>query len=142
MKSILSLRMAMATILLASAALLPACSRRDGPTRHTLSGKATFDGQPIPFGRILLQPDGEAGNSGPAGVAEISNGSYRTRADAGHIGGPHILTVTATDGTRPSSDDIDNSLFPPFQIKVTLPAENGKHDLDVPPVPVRKPGRR
>ncbi|NUQ61514.1 MAG: hypothetical protein HUU20_03435 [Pirellulales bacterium] len=65
-------------------------------------------------------------------MADISDGSFQTRDGRGHIGGPHIATITATDGTRPESPDVDNSLFPPYQLKVNLPVEDSVYDFDVP----------
>jgi len=121
-----------ALLCLASACLLCGCGSTTGPETYELSGQASFNGQPIPFGSILLEPDTELGNSGPGSVAEISDGSYNTRAGKGHVGGPHIATIIATDGTQPENPDVDNSLFPPCQIKIDLPKEDSKHDFDVP----------
>ena len=120
------------TILLAISCLLSGCGGSDGPGAFELSGRATYDGQPIPCGSILLEPDTEKGNSGPGSVAEISDGSYHTRAGKGHVGGPHVATIIATDGSRPENPDVDNSLFPPYRIKIDLPKEDGEHDFDVP----------
>ena len=113
------------------------CGRSDDPRAFQLSGQATFDGEPIPWGSILLEPDSAQGNTGPAGVAEISQGRFRTRSGSGHVGGPHVVTIIATDGSRPESPDVDNSLFPPYQTKLDLPAENSEHDFEVPRLPVR-----
>lgn len=104
----------------------------DGPIRYELSGQATFAGKPIPFGRILLQPDTERGNQGPAGIADINDGQFHTRTGKGHVGGPHLVKIIATDGTRPASADVDNSLFPPFSFSIDLPAENATNDFSVP----------
>lgn len=107
-------------------------SNSEGANRYELKGKAVFGEKRIPFGRILLQPDTEQGNQGPAGVADIREGTFLTRKSKGHVGGPHLVTIIATDGTRPSSPDVDNSLFPPFVISVDLPKENATHDFLVP----------
>lgn len=123
---------ATALLFLVTACLLYGCGRPAGPATYELSGQATFDGQPISFGSILLEPDAELGNSGPGSVADISDGSYNTRAGKGHVGGPHVVTIIATDGTQPENPDVDNSLFPPYQIKLDLPKENSNHDFDVP----------
>ncbi|UUO06355.1 hypothetical protein M4951_23780 [Blastopirellula sp. J2-11] len=103
-----------------------------GPPRFELSGSAKFNGKPIPFGRILLEPDSSQGNTGPAAVADIKNGRYQTRADAGHIGGHFKVTIIGTDGTRPANPDVDNSLFLPFNTTVELPRADGQHDFAVP----------
>ena len=119
-------------LLLAAACLLCGCGGNTGLETYELSGQATFDGQPLPYGSILLEPDTDLGNSGPGSVAEISDGSYNTRAGKGHVGGPHVATIIATDGTQPENPDVDNSLFPPYRTKIDLPKEDSKHDFDVP----------
>ena len=113
--------------------LLSGCqSAGEGPERFTLTGTAYFKGEPIPFGRILLQPDNEQGNKGPAGVADIKNGQFHTREGKGHVGGPHQVLIMATDGTQPASADVDNSLFAPVKLSVTLPKENTTCDFIIP----------
>ena len=103
----------------------------DGPPRYDLSGAATYQGKPIPGGRIMLQPDAKQGNQGPGSVADITDGRYRTRRGKGTVGGPHIVTVFGTDGTVPTEED-DKSLFPPYRTKVDLPKEDATLDFDVP----------
>jgi len=115
------------------AVLLLGCSgATDGPPRYELSGKALYEGQPIPFGRIMLEPDTSQGNKGPGSVADIKNGYYQTRSDVGHTGGNFRVTIMATDGTKPASADVDNSLFAPYQTTLKLPEEDSVHDFDVP----------
>jgi hypothetical protein len=48
----------------------------------------TYDGKPVPGGRILFTPD--RGNPGPASVAEITDGKYRTRSEKGVIGADQV----------------------------------------------------
>lgn len=103
----------------------------DGPLRYELTGTAEFNGEPIPYGRILLMPDTESGNSGPAAVADIEDGTYETRPDSGHTGGRFRVRIIATDGTQPSSPDIDNSLFPPYYTTIELPAEDCEHAFSI-----------
>lgn len=119
-------------VLLSAACLLSGCTQSDGPQTYQLSGKATFDGKPIPYGSILLEPDTEKGNSGPGSVAGITEGSYQTKEGKGHVGGPHVATIIATDGSQPESPDVDNSLFPPYRTEVDLPQKDSRHDFEVP----------
>lgn len=104
----------------------------EGPARYQLTGAALFDGQPIPYGSILLEPDRSRGNQGPAGMADIRKGQFQMREGRGHVGGPHLITILATNGKRPTNPDEDTTLFLPYKISLTLPAEDSRHDFDVP----------
>ncbi|MBA2113781.1 hypothetical protein [Bremerella alba] len=119
-------------MVLAGLMLLGCSGATDGPQRYEVSGSATYKGEPIPFGRILLEPDATQGNTGPGSVAEIKNGWYVTRPNSGHTGGSFRVTIMGTDGSRPASADVDNSLFPPYQTSIVLPEQSSQHDFDVP----------
>ncbi|QDU64466.1 hypothetical protein Pan216_53560 [Planctomycetes bacterium Pan216] len=99
------------------------------PGTYMLSGEATYEGKPIPYGTLSLRPDAEAGNRGPASVVTIDRGHYRLSPERGHQGGSYIARIVATDGTRPESADVDNSLFAPIVIRLTLPPRDGKWDF-------------
>ncbi len=106
----------------------------DGPPRFDVSGRVTFNSQPVPFGRVVFDPDTAAGNKGPQGFAEIRDGSYDTRSGRGSIGGPHIVRITGF-GTDPKTGNEDNpvpALFPEYQTKVDLPKAKATQDFDVP----------
>ena len=120
------------TIACMSGAMGCGAGKLDGPTRFDLSGTATYETQPIPFGTIMIAPDTKQNNNGPMGVADIRDGHYQMRKGMGHIGGPQVLTIYATDGTRPLSDSVDNTLFPPYEMRVTLPAKSSVLDIVVP----------
>jgi len=118
--------------ILVGATLLAGCRwGGDGPTRYQLSGKATHQGRPIPKGRILFAPDTARGNTGPGGVADIADGRYCTRSGSGTVGGPHVATIYGEDGTV-ATEEHDNALFPPCQMRLDLPKEDSSQDLDVP----------
>jgi hypothetical protein len=98
-------------------------SRSDDPRGSGVSGTVTFDGQPVPFGRIVFTPDREAGNSGPQGFAEIRNGAYDTASGKGTVGGPQVVQITGF-GADPATGDEENpvpALFPEFETKCDLP---------------------
>ncbi len=106
----------------------------DDPRGIGLSGRVTFDGQPVPFGRIVFTPDKQAGNSGPQGFAEIRNGTYDTASGKGTVGGPHVVRITGF-GANPAAGDEDNpvpALFPDFETKHDVPRSTSTHDFDVP----------
>ena len=68
--------------------LLAGCGR--GPTLYQVSGRVTYDGQPLPAGVIYFDPDVTRNHDGPQGYAVIKNGTYNTSARGGRgvVGGP------------------------------------------------------
>jgi len=121
-----------ATLLTAAALALGACGG-GGPARYDLSGDVTYQGRPVPGGRLFFEPDPEQANQGPGSVAEIHDGFYRTRPGRGHVGGPHVVTIFGTDGTV-ATEDHDNSLFRPYRTTVELPMQDAAMNFDVPDV--------
>jgi hypothetical protein len=109
------------------------CSGSNGPTRYDVSGRVHFQGQPVPAGRIVFEPDVAQGNSGPAGYATIQNGVYDTARDGmGVVGGPHVAAITGMDG-RPLDEQPDgNPLFPVVRQPVNFPRAKHQHDFDLP----------
>jgi hypothetical protein len=109
---------------LAGLLVLAGCGE-SGPPRYDLSGSVLYGGAPIPAGSVLIAPDAAQGNSGPAISVKIQNGKYDTKEQGvGHVGGPHVLTVSGMDGGV--------RLFPPYEIKADLPKQEGVQDLEVP----------
>lgn len=66
----------------------------------SLSGKVTFDGQPIEEGNIRLLPTGEGNSQG--GAAPIVNGSYEIPASTGLGPGNYTVVITATRPATPA----------------------------------------
>jgi hypothetical protein len=98
----------------------------DDVDRHDVSGSVTFDGQPVPKGRIIFEPDASAGNSGATGVADIVDGKYDTATGGkGTIGGPHVARLEGRDASG-------GLLFVDHTEKVDLPKQAGTHDFQVP----------
>ena len=122
--------------LLAGAVLLAAvsgCGGGDG-SRYHLSGNVTYGGKPIPAGSVTFIPDGAQGNSGPAVSTQIQDGRFDTqRSGAGHVGGPHIVKITAMDGQ--TDDEFfpqGMPMFPDYEMSLDLPKQNETQDLEVP----------
>lgn len=113
-----------------------------GPKRYHISGKATFQGQPIPLGVVLFQPEGQEG-ADAAGFAHIKDGWYDTRNHGkGIIGGPHRIQIQGFDGKPPPKQDLPLGvpLFPDYATTAELPKENSTRDFDVlPPGKPRRP---
>lgn len=108
-----------------------------GPPLHSLSGAATFDGQPIPAGRISFTPDAAASNEGPGSGAAIADGRYETPSDAGIVSGPHVIVVEGYDGVPVESseggtDERGTPLFPAYEMRADLPEGGGTLDIEVP----------
>ena len=107
----------------------------DGIRRHRVTGKVTFDGEPVPAGTIYFNPDVAAGKDGPPGFAAIVNGAFDTRAQRGRgpVAGPHTILV---DGHVPPEDPAAEAggkvLFQRFELKKDLPASDSTLDVDVP----------
>ena len=67
------------------------CGPRDAAS---LSGKVTFDGQPVANGSIRLLP--KEGTTGHGGGAAIVNGSYEIPASVGLVAGDYSVVISAT----------------------------------------------
>ena len=124
-----------ALILLTALALvstaLVGCGQRGSNALYEISGSVAFAGQPMPAGRIVFEPDTTRGAKGMVSIADIANGSYRTRPQRGFGGGPCRATIYGTDGTMPTEEK-DTSLFRPWQTTIDLPREACRRDFDVP----------
>lgn len=125
---------------LVATALLAAClagagCAGDGVRRYRVTGKVTFDGEPVPAGTIYFNPDPAAGKDGPSGFAAIVDGMFDTRGPRGRgpIAGAHTILV---DGHVPPKDSAADAggkvLFQRFELKQELPAADSTFDVDVP----------
>jgi hypothetical protein len=106
-----------------------------GPKRFRLSGTASFDGRPIPYGDVLFTPDGAKQNSGPQGIAQIRDGKYDTAgADGkGIAGGPTVIRVTGLTGPG-------GKVLCVYEYRVDLLREDGTHTIEVPKEGAARPG--
>jgi hypothetical protein len=118
-------------LLLSCLLLLPGCGGQTG--RFDVAGTVTFQGAPVPAGTIVFSPDLTAGNDGLQGVAEIRDGHFDTRKTRrGGPGGEVVVRIEGFDGKPYEEHPYGKRLFPPYQVKVTLPRENTTADFDVP----------
>ncbi|MCG8585538.1 MAG: hypothetical protein MI757_12575 [Pirellulales bacterium] len=119
-------------ILLALALTCGGCGGNDVP-RFDVKGTVTYDGKPLPSGRILFYPDAKAGNNGPAGQALIVDGSFDT-ADTGNptVGGPHVIVISGYDGRGDADTPLGQPLFNRYQVKTDLPKESSEQSFDIP----------
>lgn len=122
----------MKSIGLIAVAVIVGCGP-SGPQPYPVSGTVTYHGEPVRAGLIIFAPDATLGNPGPAIVATIENGQYRTLPGKGMIGGPHRVTITgfAQDPTEVPEEEL-GQLFPRFETTVDLPREKTTRDFDIP----------
>jgi hypothetical protein len=108
-----------------------------GAKGNRTSGKVTFKGQPVLAGKVYITPDSSKGNSGPAGYANISNGTYDTSAPGGK-GGPTGAVIFSVEGIDPnpsagSDPDVTMKLlFSGYQFPAELSGGSAVQDIDVP----------
>lgn len=110
-----------------------------GPQRYRLTGKVTFDGQPLKFGTITFEPDAAKGNSGPQGMATVRDGIFDTSkaGGAGVVGGPTRIVVDGTSHAIVTEGGEGTVLFSGYAIEKDLSKENGTVDIDVPKEPAK-----
>jgi hypothetical protein len=101
---------------------------------RSLSGTATYDDKPIPYGSIMFEPDTEKGNSGSGGAADIVNGHYKTRKNGGVGTGAYRVTIYGFDSALNTnkSMDADVSMFYPYVIEINITPETKTWDFNVP----------
>lgn len=107
----------------------PASSRVD------VSGKVTFQGKPVPKGRIDFVPDRGRGNHGPAGYAVIDAGRFDTRQGGrGAVPGPQTAVIQGFDGQRGEMPGMlnGNPLFESYRVTTDVRADQQEYDFDVP----------
>lgn len=122
------------TALVLAAGLAIGCTGESG---GRVSGKVTFKGQPVPAGKVYIEPDSSKGNSGQTGFADIKDGQYDTSAEGGQgaVSGAIIIAVEGIDPNPPPGAGPDVSatvLFPRYEKRVELPAGATVQDIDVP----------
>ena len=119
--------------------VLVGCGRPHGPQRYRVSGNVTFDGKPLPQGRIAFDPVEPVTFDGKrigGGFAPIRDGLYSTDTyGRGHLGGPHRIVITghaATPLDPTATEPVYPPLFAPYETVVDLPNTAVVRDFTVP----------
>lgn len=90
-----------------TAATLLGCADRSGP--HAVSGTVTLDGNPVPQGQIVFDPQGP----GKMSVGIVRDGEFSIAAERGPTPGTYIVRITAERPTghkvKPSSYAADQT---------------------------------
>lgn len=126
---------ALCAVALGTVFMIGGCGGPSGPEQYEVSGKATFNGQPIPAGKIMFVPDRSVENKGPRGIAKIENGQYKTLPGKGAVAGTQVVQIQGYDGIRLKESvgsDFGTPIFRRYDTKVDLPPESTSIDFDVP----------
>jgi hypothetical protein len=83
-----------ALLIVASLVVIAACGG-GGASRTAVSGKVTFDREPLKSGQIIFEPT----SGGRMGVAQIADGRYTMPAVQGPSKGSYIVRITANRST-------------------------------------------
>ncbi len=116
-----------------------------GPRQFHIYGDVTYDGKPIPVGRISFVPK-EGENSGPPGYAIIQKGKFDTRDKGGKpsISGP--IEVLVTHYGEPNAEGAlpEVPLFDDYKSDQTIDSKKRltQIDLSIPPLPPKKKSRQ
>ncbi|MBN2577627.1 MAG: hypothetical protein JXB10_01370 [Pirellulales bacterium] len=115
------------SLILLTAALLPAVFGCRGKGPVAVSGEVTLDGQPLERGRIDFQP---ADGNGPMTAAPIRDGKYEgsvhpgmktIRITGGKVVGSHPFTPG--NPASPMVEDIESLVPPCYNTETTLSCE-------------------
>lgn len=129
----------MRKLLLPAFALAVAAMGCGGDGSSRISGKITFNGKPVPAGKIYFMPDGAKGNTGTTGYADIKDGAYDTSSGVGAAKGAVIVAIEGVDpaqaGDKEKGDTSGEvtvkSLFPRWETTLDVTGTMTK-DFDVP----------
>jgi hypothetical protein len=112
--------------------LLAGCSSA-GPGRYQVDGEVSFNGQPVPEGSVLFEPDAARGNRGPGVVALIHHGRFCTEPNRGVVGGPHLVRVVGYNGQADPRMEtpLGQALFEEQLLTLDLPHKHCTQHLNV-----------
>lgn len=109
--------------------------------RYRVSGRVTFDGQPVPVGMVTFLPIGPSDRERSAGFCQIKAGQFDSRAGRSPMEGRHRVLISGFDGVAYTSEIgglLDDNpegrpLFPLYAVEVEIPKAQGTVlDFDVP----------
>ena len=115
--------------------LLPGCSSGDGFERIGVSGKVTYQGQPVVKGQIRFVP--QPGTKAPVVIEAIRDGHYATKTSGGVPVGTYRVEIRAFDPNAPPQKTPQD--LPPRQLlpeehntksRVIVVLESGDTDLE------------
>src|SRR4051812_38892081 len=93
-----------------------------GSSSYRLSGKVTFNGKPVPAGRIFFDADARGQNTGASGFADIVDGVYDTSGTGkGVSGGPTVVRIQGFHKEGADDSGFGAPLFGEYTTRVDLP---------------------
>jgi hypothetical protein len=111
---------------------LAAGCRPQEPTRYEVHGRVTFDGKPIPLGKIVFSSNPSAGFTGVDGWAPISDGAFDTDSGGYKTAGGNL--VARLEGRGPPSERFPEGkpLFSNYDVPVVVPKARTELNFEVP----------
>ncbi|MEQ8211429.1 MAG: hypothetical protein RH917_16515 [Lacipirellulaceae bacterium] len=105
------------------------CGGGSGVERNTITGTVTYEGKPVPHGKIRFEPDREKGGSGPQGLAVITDGEYSTDdlAGKGVVSGPMKVAIEG----YPSKEPMIPLMFPIYRDTIDVSPDNLVFDFSI-----------
>ena len=124
------MRRATTLALILTSSLVAGCG--GGLQTHDVSGTVTFNGKPVPAGRIDFFPD--VGNDGIQGWAIIKDGAFDTRKPGGqgHAGGPMLIKIEGFDGISDDPNFPGTPIFPVYELKKDMPRGVSQETIEIP----------
>lgn len=96
------------------------CSRRAAPATSTVSGKVTFQGEPLAEGLIVFAPDPDRGGKGKAARGDLgSDGSYQLAIDGDKMIPPGWYRVAIAPAPRFERGSVRDRT--PFPLELSRP---------------------
>ncbi len=102
------------------------------PEMYTVQGLVRFDGQPVPAGEVVFEPNPTAGNHGHQTRAEIVDGRYATLSNRGAVPGEVVIRVYAYDGQPRADAPRGSPLAKVYETQATLPKADSTQDFEIP----------
>lgn len=99
--------------------------------RADVSGRVTFQGEPVPVGTIEYRPNSEKGTGGPQTLLVIRDGYYESKGK-GPVFGHHIVKVSGYTGVEIPFVPEGERLFPVHKEEVEITEDSYKIDYDFP----------
>ncbi len=106
---------------------------RDGTIR--VKGRVTYDGAPVPTGRIDFLPAGDQANAGRGGYAIIKGGEFDTRDNGkGPSPGKYLARVSGFDGSAPrdAESNFGTLLFQGYEQEIVVAPDQEEVLIEVP----------
>jgi hypothetical protein len=96
------------------------CQSNTDPNLTHVRGTVTHNGQPVPVGFIIFQPDIAKGNRGLQGYAEIKDGQFDTRQSGKPVGlGAQVVLIRGGDKIEPNPDETSSNMISgSFQVDI------------------------